>query len=393
MEGMETTHEDVTRVEVDGKTILLVGTAHISQQSVEVVREVIAQSSPDSVCVELDSERVRALRERQSWEALDLKQVIRSGQFMFLMARLALSSFQKRMGSYTGVKPGAEMLVAVECAEEAKAEVVLCDRNVRTTLLRAWRMTPWWRRSLLFSSLFAGMFERTEVSEDELAKLRQQHNISNILEELGEVMPDVKGVLVDERDLYMSHTIRTAPGKTIVAVVGAAHKPGILRLLAEPPVPEEAAAVDIVPEKSALSRATPWLLPLALVALFVWGFFRVDPEQFKDTLVMWLALNCSGAALGALAGLGHPVTILAAFIGAPLATLHPAIGIGMITAFVQVMMVPPTVRDMEAFGDDVSAMRGLWSNKLGRVLVVFVLSNLGGMFGNLIALKWLKELV
>jgi pheromone shutdown-related protein TraB len=390
---METMHEDVTRVEVDGKVVLLVGTAHISQQSVETVRAIIAESAPDSVCVELDSERIRALRESQNWEALDLKQVIRSGQFMFLMARIALSSFQKRMGSYTGVKPGAEMLVAVECAEAQHAELVLCDRNVRTTLLRAWRMTPWWRRGLLFTSLLGGMFERTEVSEEELAKLREQHNISNILEELGEVMPDVKGVLVDERDLFMSHTIRTAPGHTVVAVVGAAHKPGILRLLAEPPVPERAAAVDVVPEKSQLSKFTPWLLPLALVGLFVWGLWRTDVSVVKDTLLAWFILNSSGAALGALAGFGHPVTILAAFLCATFATLHPAVGIGMITGFVQVMMVPPTVRDMESFGDDVAEWRGLWSNPLGRVMVVVVLSNLGGMLGNLIALKWLAKLV
>jgi pheromone shutdown-related protein TraB len=390
---METMHEDVTEVAVDGKTVLLVGTAHISQQSVETVRDIIATRKPDTVCIELDADRMRSLRERQRWESLDLKQIIRSGQFMFLMANLALSSFQKRMGSYTGVKPGAEMLAAVESAEEHGAKVVLCDRNVRTTLLRAWRMTPWWRRSMLFSSLLMGMFERTEVSEEELAKLRQQHNISSILEELGEVMPDVKGVLVDERDRFMSHAIRTAPGDTIVAVVGAAHKPGILRLLEQPADAQAAQAVDVVPEKSALSKLTPWLLPAALVGLFIWGFMRVELDVVQDTLFAWLALNCSGAALGALVGLGHPLTILAAFIGAPFATLHPAVGIGMIAAFVQVMMVPPTVRDMESFGDDVAKLRGVWANRLGRVMVVFVLSNLGGMLGNLIALKWLKNLV
>jgi pheromone shutdown-related protein TraB len=297
------------------------------------------------------------------------------------------------MGSYTGVKPGAEMLEAVAAAEERGAEVILCDRNVRTTLLRAWRKTPFLKRSLLFSSLLAGMFERSEVSEDELGKLREQQNISGMLEELGELMPQVKSVLVDERDLYMSHQIRVAPGQTIVAVVGAAHKPGILRLLAEPAAAERVAKVDVVPEKTLLSKAMPWLLPALLVGLFVWGFWRLEVDVVQETLVAWLVLNSSGAALGALLALGHPVAILSAFIGAPFGTLHPAVGVGMISGFVQVMMSPPTVRDMESFGDDFVEWRGLWRNRLGRVMLVLILSNLGGMLGNLIALKWLKNLL
>ena len=217
-----TPQEDVTRLTIDDdKEVILVGTAHISQQSVDIVRAIIAQEQPDVVCVELDDERFKAMTQQQSWEDLDLRQIIRNKQLGFLMARLALSAFQKRMGSYTGVKPGAEMAAAIEAADAIGAKVVLCDRNVRTTLLRAWRKTPWWKRAGLGGMIFFGLFERTEINEDELAKLRQTHNISTILDEMGEVLPSVKGVLVDERDTFMAHQIQQAQGKKVLVVIGA----------------------------------------------------------------------------------------------------------------------------------------------------------------------------
>ena len=149
-------NDDITRISLPGKDVILVGTAHISQTSVDTVRQVIEAERPDVVCVELDEQRERAMREKQKWDELDLKQVIRQKKLMFLMARLALGSFQKRMGSYTGVTPGAEMAAAIEAAKAQGAQVVLCDRDVSITLLRAWRTTPWWKRTMLLFGLFGG---------------------------------------------------------------------------------------------------------------------------------------------------------------------------------------------------------------------------------------------
>ncbi|TXD33410.1 TraB/GumN family protein [Lujinxingia vulgaris] len=387
-------HEaDITRLTVDGKSITLIGTAHISQESVETVRRILSAEKPETVCVELDSERFKALTEEQNFQDLNLREVIRKGQLTFLMARLALMAFQRRMGSYTGVKPGAEMAAAIELADELGLEVELVDRNVRTTLLRAWRKTSFWRRSAVAMSLLAGVFDRNEMGEEELAELRQSHNIGAILDELGEAMPSVKTVLVDERDLFMAHHIRNAPGQNIAAVVGAAHVPGLVRRLKAADTPEEARQVDEVPPRSTFSKLLPWLIPAIVIAVFVLGFFRADPGEFQNAAIAWVLANGSLSALGTLVALGHPLTIIAAFIAAPITSLNPTIGAGMVTAFVQTFVAPPKVRDLENIGDDIAEWRGWWSNRLARIFLVFFLSSLGSSLGTFVAFGWLKNLV
>mgnify|MGYP001811708139 CR=1 FL=1 len=223
------TPSDSHRIQLGDKEIILVGTAHVSKESIETVRQTINDESPDTVCVELDEQRLQALRDKNHWESLNIFQVVRKGQAAFLMANLALASFQKRMGLQTGVRPGAELAAAVECAEKNEAQVELVDRNIRTTLLRAWRKTGFWKKLNLLAVLFASMFETQKLDEEELARLRETDTLSAMLEEMGEMLPSVKAILVDERDTYMSHFIKRASGNKIVAIVGAAHLPGILK--------------------------------------------------------------------------------------------------------------------------------------------------------------------
>ncbi len=384
---------DVTRVEVDGREIILVGTAHISQESVETVQRVIEYEAPDTVCVELDSERLKTLTEEQNWEELDLIEVIKNRQLTFLMARLALMAFQKRMGSYTGVKPGAEMRAAVEQCRDQSAKLELVDRNVRATLLRAWRLTPFWRRTFVAVSLLAGIFDSGELDEEDLAELRQSPNITQILDELGEALPSVKTVLVDERDLYMAHKIRNAPGERIVAIVGAAHVPGLLRHLAGPDTPEAADAVEYIPPRSRVSRFLPWLIPAIVIAVFVFGFFFADPQEFQTAAIAWVLANGTFSAIGAIAALAHPLTIIAAFIAAPITSLNPTIGAGMVCAFVQTIFCAPRVLDMESIGEDITEWKGWWKNRLSRIFVVFFFTAMGSTIGTFVAFGWLKNLV
>lgn len=384
---------DVTRLHVDGKEILLVGTAHISQESVETVRRVLEAEQPDTVCVELDEDRFRALTQEQRWEDLDLLEVIKKGQITFLIARLGLMAFQKRMGSYTGVKPGAEMAAAVEEAQELGAHVELVDRDVKATLLRAWRLTPFWRRSLVAVSLVAGIFDSGEVGEEELAELRQSHNITEILDEMGQALPSVKGVLVDERDLFMAHRIRNAPGERIVAVVGAAHVPGLVRYLEGVDTPEAARSVEHIPPKSRLSKFLPWLIPLIVIGLFVWGLIRGDTETVQHALAAWVLINGTLSGLGAISALAHPVTIVVAFAAAPITSLIPVIGAGWVAAFIQTLVAPPTVDDMERAGDDIAEWKGWWKNRLARIILVFIFCSIGSTTASFLAFYWLKDLV
>ena len=394
MDQPEEIEDDITRVEVDGREIVLVGTAHISQESVDTVKRVIESEDPDSVCVELDQQRFDSLRSDATWEDLDLIEVIKQGKLTFLLARLALTAFQRRMGANTGVTPGAEMAAAADAAHELGVPVELVDRNVQTTLLRAWRLTPWWRRAEVALMLFASLFQGGDIDEGDLSELRQTANITAILDELGEVFPEVKEVLVDERDIYMANAIRKTDGDKIVAIVGAAHKPGIINWLKQPEIDDARIdEVTTVPERSSLSKSLPWILPAIVVGVFIYGFFNADPGQLKTAFLAWVLANGILSGLGASAALAHPVTILSAFVAAPLTSLNPTIGAGMATAFVQTLVASPKVRDFQSVADDITHWKGWWVNRLSRVLLVFLFSSIGSSIGTFVAFGWLKNLL
>lgn len=381
---------DLQRIFLPGREIILIGTAHVSQESVDVVRQIIASEEPDRVCVELDSQRYEALKDDKRWQSLNLVQVIRSGQGSFLLANLALVSFQKRMGLQTGVRPGAELMAAATDAEERGIALSLVDRNIRTTLLRAWRMTGFWKRMNILSALLAGLFDSTKIDEAELARLRQSDALTGMIEEMGSALPSVKAILIDERDRYMAHNIRCADGNKLVAVVGAAHVPGILRHF-DSDAQDDISALDLIPEPSFAARASAWLIPGLIVVVFIAGFFIGDKDRLMDAALAWILCTGSLSALGTAAALGHPLTILTAFVAAPITTLHPALGVGFFTGLTQAWIVPPTVRDLEHVSDDVVTLHGWWHNRVTRVLLVFFFSSLGASAGLFLALRWLSK--
>jgi pheromone shutdown-related protein TraB len=388
------THEntDIHHITLDDREFVLVGTAHISQDSVDTVKAVIQDEKPDTVCVELDEQRHRALRNPRHWESLNLVQVLRQGQAPFLLANLTLASFQKRMGLQTGVKPGAELAVAAETADEMGLDIQLVDREIRTTLLRAWRKAGFWKKMNLFATLLASLFETQELNEEELAKLRQTDTLSAMLDEMSKVLPTVKTILVDERDTFMAYHIRQSPGDKVVAIVGAAHLPGILKKIEQEINAEDIGSLSVIPEKTTFSKLIPWLIPAVVVGLFVYGFMAGNTEQLANAAVAWILANGVLSALGALIALGHPLTILAAFVAAPITSLNPTIGAGFVTGLVQAIMAPPKVKDLEGVSEDIAGLGGWWRNRLTRVLLVFFLSSLGSAAGTMVAFGWLKDL-
>lgn len=389
----DNTSSDIHHIQDGSREIILIGTAHISRESVETVTRAIEQEQPDCVCVELDEQRYQALKDRNRWEKLNIIQIVKAGQVPFLMANLALASFQKRMGLQTGVKPGEELAAAAQTAEDHGIEIALVDRNIRVTLLRAWRKTSLWKKLNLIATLFAGMFEKTELNEQELANLRQSDNLSSMLEEMGDLLPAAKEILVDERDAWMSYHIQKAPGNKVLAVVGAAHIPGIKRCLQHPISADTIEEIGTIPAKPTISKVIPWLIPAIVIALFIVGFFYGDRSRLLDAASAWVIANGSLSALGAIIACGHPLTILSAFIAAPLTSLNPTIGAGMATGLVQAFIAPPTVKDMEQVADDIATARGWWRNRVTRVLLVFFFSSLGSAIGTFVAFGWLKDIL
>ena len=372
--------EDVRSVRADDREIVVVGTAHVSRESVELVRQVIAELRPDAVAIELDARRYEALAHPERFESLDLRQVIRTRQLATLGLNLALAAYQRSLGVALGVRPGAELLEAAKCAEEAGIPVALCDRDVRVTLRRAWRALSFWKRAVLLSSFSAALFERAELSEDDLRELRRTDVLSRLLAELGEAFPGLKTVLIDERDAYLAERIRETPGRRVVAVVGAGHLEGITRAL-ERGERVDLAALSTTPPPSRWTHVLGWGIPaLVVLSLFVIGLRDGGAVAGENVAFFALATGLPSAA-GTVLALGHPATVLSALLLAPFTALSPLIGIGHVTALVQSWVRPPLVRELSSALDDLGTAAGLWRNRLLRVLLVFTLSTLGGIVG------------
>jgi pheromone shutdown-related protein TraB len=371
---------DVHVLEVDGREIVLIGTAHISRESAEIVREVIEKERPDSVCVELDAQRYAALSQKRRWESLDLKQVIRRRQLAALIANLLLASYQKRLGGALGVLPGTELLEATRVAEELGIPVSLCDRDVRVTLRRAWTSMSLIKKVQLLTTFTASAFERPELDEAELRRLRDKDVLSELMEELGHAMPALKRVLIDERDTYLAQRIREAAGRRIVAVVGAGHVEGMRRALLEAR-DVDLRALDTVPAISPIWKWVGWGIPALIVGALVWIGWSKGPEVAGQNLIFWILANGIPSTLGAAAALAHPLTIAAAFFVAPVTSLTPVIGAGYVLAFLQAYVQPPLVSEFESVSDDVASPRAWWRNRLLRILLVFVLTTIGSVVG------------
>ena len=370
--------EDVHILQLDDKKIILVATAHISRDSIELVRLVIAGESPEGVCVELDEKRFRALSHK--FAALDIKEIIRKKQLSTLLINLMLSSYQKKLGSQLGVLPGTEMLAAAQLAEERHIPVHLADRDVRVTLRRAWHATSFIKKSYLLASIFASLFDKTEITEEKLAELKNKDVLSELLNELGAMMPELKKVIIDERDIYLAEKIKQTPGKKIVAVVGAGHVEGIKQAIATDNS-SRMAEISRFPPVAGYWKALGWAVPAVIIASLVSIGIQKGGAAAGANLMYWILANGIPSALGAMLALAHPLTIIGAFTAAPVTSLTPVIGAGYVTAFIQVIVRPPVVQEFETVLEDMATVSGWWRNKLLKVFLAFLLPGLGSMIG------------
>ncbi len=371
---------DVHRIEAGGRHFVVVGTAHISRESVDLVREVIEAERPDCVCLELDPQRYEALSQEQRWEELDLREVVRKRQLATLMVNLILASYQKRLGLKLGVTPGSELLEAGRTAEELGIPIALCDRDIRVTLRRAWSSLSFYRKAMLVSTFIASTFESPELSEEELRRIRQQDVLTELMAELGEAMPDLKRVLIDERDAYLAQKIRDSEGERVVAVVGAGHVRGMLAALA---VNRNVDLDEIneIPPVSPVWKWVGWGIPVLIVGSIAWIGLTQGREAAGENAWFWFLANAIPSGIGGLAALAHPATIAAAFLSAPFTSLTPVIGAGYVAAFVQTWVRPPKVTEFQTVGTDMTRLSGWWRNRLLKIFVVFVATTLGSLIG------------
>jgi pheromone shutdown-related protein TraB len=372
--------DQVQILRIEGREFILVGTAHVSRGSAELVRDVISREKPDHVAVELDAQRYQALTEQQRWESLDIKEIIRKKQLATLIVNLLLAAYQKRMGLKLGVMPGTELLEAVRAAEENGIPFSLADRDVRVTLRRAIRSMSFWRKSLLASALLASLFDDKELTEGQIQELLKRDVLSELMKDLGETMPELKKVLIDERDLYLSRRIREAPGARVLAVVGAGHLEGIKKALLECRE-ADLAELNRIPPVSPVWKWIGWSLPVAILGAIATIGITQGPAAAGDSALFWILASGTPCALGAVLALAHPLTVLAAFVSAPITTLSPVLGAGYVTAFVQAFVRPPRVKEFQTVASDVTSLRRWWQSRLLRVLLAFILPSLGASLG------------
>jgi len=372
--------EDVEILTIGEREIFLVGTAHVSQDSVDLVKQVIAGEKPDCVCVELDEKRYKALSGRKRWESLDLKEIIKKKQLSTLLVNLILSSYQKKLGMQLGVMPGSELLEATREADKHSIPVSLCDRDVRVTLRRAWHETSFLKKGYLLATLLVSLFDKTEITEEKLEQLKKKDVLSELMSELGEAMPELKKVLIDERDIYLAEKIKMSDGRKLVAVVGAGHVEGIKKRIGEDHS-SVMPAISTFPPVSSSFKALGWAIPLLIIGSLIAIGLQKGSSAAGANLLYWILANGIPSALGALLAWAHPLTIFSAFAAAPVTSLTPVIGAGYVTAFVQVLVRPPVVREFETVTDDMSTFAGWWKNKLLRVFLAFLLPGFGSMIG------------
>jgi len=371
---------DVHIVQLGDRELILVGTAHISQKSVNLVRQVIENERPDCVCVELDLKRYEALSKKRRWESLDFKEIIRKRQLSTLLVNLMLASFQKKLGKQMGVLPGTELLEATRAAEENDIPIALCDRDVRVTLRRAWHITSLYRKGYLLANLLVGLFDRTEITEEKLNELKKTDVLSELMLEFGHALPELKQVLIDERDTFLAEKIKAAEGKRVVAVIGAGHVDGIKKALQE----ERRVQLDeinTIPPFSPVWKVLGWSIPAVILGSLGAIAWEKGSAVAGENILYWIMANGIPSSIGAILALAHPLTIIAAFVAAPITSLTPVIGAGYVTAFIQAFVQPPVVREFETVLEDMSTLTGWWKNKLLKIFLAFLLPGLGSMIG------------
>jgi pheromone shutdown-related protein TraB len=381
--------EPLIELELEQGRITLLGTAHVSRASADKVKELLATSQYNAVAVELCPSRHNALLNPDILARMDLFQVVRSGKAPMVIASLALGAYQQRLAEQFGIEPGAEMRVAIESARAAGLPVLLIDREIGTTLKRIYRNVPWWRRFYLFSGLLASLMVSEKVSEEEIERLKEGDVLESTFAQFADQERDLFVPLIDERDRYMAARLRQElVGREqchILAVVGAGHLRGIQDYLKQQQNPTETIrALDHLPSTSRWPKLLPWLIVALILVGFGIGFSR-SPNLGWQLVLDWVLINGGLAALGALIAGAHPLTIVSAFGAAPLTSLNPTIGAGMVTAAVELYMRKPNVGDFSRLRTDTAHFKGWWRNRVARTLLVFILSTLGSAIGTYVA--------
>ncbi|MBP8718814.1 MAG: TraB/GumN family protein [Candidatus Atribacteria bacterium] len=372
-------NKDIHHISIDNKDIFLIGTAHISRTSAETVKKFITEEKPDAVCIELCPSRFQSITNPEKWKNMDIIAIIKQKKALLLLVNLILSSFQKRLARQLGLNPGQEMIEAIHLAQDNNIPLVLADRDIQITFTRIWKKLGFFGKIRLFFMLILSIFNEENFSEEEIEKLKSEDVLTAALNDLAISFPRLKNTLIDERDQYLAEKIRNAPGKKIVAVVGAGHIPGIKKEIYKN---HDLESLTYIPKSSPWLKWILWAIPIAIIIIVI-STFRISPPSGIDQILQWLIWNGSLAALGTLIAAGHPFSIITAFLAAPITSLNPLLAAGWFAGLVEAMVRKPKVEDFENLGN-ITTFGDFFRNRVTKILLIVALANLGSSLGTFI---------
>ncbi len=375
-------------IELNGRKFTIIGTAHISAESIEEVTSYISEKKPDCVAVELDEKRYESMTNPSEWANLDIVQVLKNNEGFLILANLVLASFQRRMGKKIGVHPGDEMKAAVNRAKMMNIPIAMIDRPISVTLRRAWQKNSLVGKTKLLSTLLANSFTSSEFSSEQIETLKKTSEMDSMLTEFSGFLPSVKEVLIDERDRYIAAKLLQTEGQNILAVIGVGHLAGVLKHMEKIASGQESgdiSDISTVEKSGSKTKFLGFLIPAIIIAMLAAGFYFGGIKTGKAMLGSWIIWNGLLAALGTVLAGGHIITILTAFVAAPITSLCPLVGAGMVTGLVQIFVCKPKVSDMENLHDDAANLKSFYKNRILRCLLVFFFSTIGSSLGTFIA--------
>ena len=366
---------------INDKEIYILGTAHVSKISKEEVLKTIDENAFDTICIELDQRRYNSLNNPKKWEETNIIDVIKKKQTGFLLANLILSSYQKRVASKINSQSGIEMITAIKEAKEKNIHLELIDRDIQTTFSRIYQKHNLWQKAKLIVSLISAIFDDEEINDKDIEALKQEDILDMALKDIEKAFPIVSEVLIDERNKILAQNIKKAPGKKILAIVGAAHIPGILKYINEDIDITEINNKVIKPKSSKIKG---WIIPALIISMIAITCFK-NFDQAKNQMLVWLIVNGGLSALGALIAFAHPLSIITAFIAAPITSLNPLLAAGWFAGIMEAYLRKPKVSDLQNIDEAANSLKGLYQNRFTHVLIVVILANIGSSIGTFIA--------
>ncbi len=363
------------------KEITLIPTAHISKESAALTAQIIDEIKPDTICIELDEDRYKSISNPQNYRNTDISKVIKEHKTGFLLVNLILSNYQKKLAAQLGSTSGQEMKVGIEKAKELNANLVLADRRLQTTFSRIWANMNFIDKIKMLSMLVSAASDDEQISEEDLRNLQQTDMLQAALKDVSQAFPKITDVLVVERDKYLAYKIKTAPGTKIVAILGAAHTIGIQQYLNED---YDIAPLDEIPPKKLSSKIIRWIIPVILIAAII-ACFSINPDLGWNSLKSWILINGTLSALGALAAGAHPLSILVAFVAAPITSLNPLLASGWFAGLTEAALRKPKVEDFDNLAVDLNSFKGFLRNRVTKILLIVIFSNIGSSIGSFVS--------